>query len=289
MDADFEVELDEELRGLDTLEIPRLDPTSISIRAWNSLWPKATAVLVALLIWLLIVWSGFKPPWVLPPPSTVLGTFFDLVGTGAFWKAVTTTMQRAATGFAIAVLLGSVVGLAISQSRILRTAVGSLIVGFQSMPSIVWFPFAILLFGLTEQAILCVVVLGAGPAIASGLISGVDHIPPILLRAGRVLGARGKDLWFRVMLPAALPGYVSGLKQGWAFAWRSLMAGELLVIIAERPSIGGNLHFARELSDAPRLQAMMIVVLLIGLMVDVFFFGTIERRVRRNRGLIVQA
>jgi NitT/TauT family transport system permease protein len=154
------------------------------------------------------------------------------------------------------------------------------------MPSIAWFPFAILVFKLSEAAILFVIVLGAAPAIANGLIGGVDQIPPLLLRAGRVLGARGPAAWRHVVFPAALPGYVAGLKQGWAFAWRSLMAGELLVIIASRPSIGARLQFARELSDATGLMAMMIVVLLIGILIDGVVFGALERRIRRTRGLL---
>jgi len=174
----------------------------------------------------------------------------------------------------------------VSQSRLLRRAIGSIITGLQSMPSIAWFPFAILVFKLSEAAILFVIVLGAAPAIANGLIAGVDHIPTILLRAGKVLGARGLSAWRHVVLPAALPSFVSGLKQGWAFAWRSLMAGELLVMIASRPSIGFRLDNARELSDAVGLLAMMLVVLLIGILIDSLVFGTVERRIRRNRGLL---
>jgi NitT/TauT family transport system permease protein len=243
---------------------------------------------IGLGVWQLVVASGWRPPWVLPQPHIVLGRLFTDIGTGDFWQAVANTMQRAVVGFAVAIVIGTVVGLAVSQGRILRSAVGSLIAGFQSMPSIVWFPFAILLFGLTEAAILFVVILGAAPAVASGLISGIDHIPPILLRAGRILGARGPQSWRHIVLPAALPGYFAGHKQGWAFAWRSLMAGELLVIIAERPAIGARLHFAREFSDADGLQAMMIVVLAVSLLVDGLFFGTIERAIRRNRGLLVE-
>jgi NitT/TauT family transport system permease protein len=216
----------------------------------------------------------------------VLNELAELVGTARFWSAVATTLRRAAVGYAAAVVLGSALGLAVSQISTLRRAMGSLITGLQSMPSIVWFPFAILLFGISEAAIFFVVVLGAAPSIANGLISGVDHIPPLLLRAGRVLGARGWVSWFHVVLPASLPSFLAGLKQGWAFAWRSLMAGELLVIIAARPSLGAQLQFARELSDAPALVAMMIVVLVIGIGVDAFVFGSLERRLRRNRGLI---
>ncbi|MFN2486007.1 MAG: ABC transporter permease [Acidimicrobiia bacterium] len=149
--------------------------------------------------------------------------------------AIATTLRRAVIGFSVAMGIGTVVGLAVSQSSVLRRAVGSLITGLQTMPSIAWFPLAILLFGLTETAIFFVVLIGAAPSIANGLINGVDHIPPVLLRAGRMLGARGMTAWRHVILPAALPSYVGGLKQGWAFAWRSLMAGEILVIIAARP------------------------------------------------------
>ena len=154
------------------------------------------------------------------------------------------------------------------------------------MPSIAWFPFAILLFKLSEGAILFVVVIGASPSIANGLINGIDHIPPLLLRAGRVLGARGLASLRHVVLPAALPGYVAGLKQGWAFSWRSLMAGELLVIIETRPALGSQLQFARELSDAPGLIALMLVVLAIGILIDSLVFAAIEQRIRRRRGLV---
>ena len=139
-------------------------------------------------------------------------------------------MRRAAVGFALALVIGVLVGGVVASSRIARSAVGSLITGLQTMPSIAWFPLAILLFQLSEGAIMFVVVLGAAPSIANGLIAGVDHVPPILLRAGHGDGRRRRWPSFRhVVLPASMPSFVGGLKQGWAFAWRSLMAGELLV------------------------------------------------------------
>jgi NitT/TauT family transport system permease protein len=281
--------LDESLRGLDALELPMSERHSRWEKVWRTVWPKLAVVSIGIAIWQLIVLSGWKPNYVLPPPAEVFGRLFEMVGTPEFWEAVLITMQRAAVGFAAALAAGTALGLVVSQVPALRSAVGSLITGFQSMPSIVWFPFAILLFGLNEAAIFFVIVLGAAPAIANGLISGIDHIPPVLLRAGKVLGARGWKKWLNVVLPAALPGYVAGLKQGWAFAWRSLMAGELLVIIAERPSIGVRLQFARELSDAAGLQAMMIVVLVIGLLVDGLVFGRLDHSIRRRRGMLPQA
>lgn len=284
--ADERVDLlDRDLAGLDALELPRTEPAGLLPRGWVAAWPKLLAILIALGSWQLVVWSGWRPPWVIPSPATVFGELATELSTASFWRALATTMGRGAVGFALAVGIGTLIGVAISESTILRRAAGSAITGLQSMPSITWFPFAILLFGLSDAAILFVVVLGAAPSVANGLIAGVDHIPPILLRAGKVLGARGFASYRHVILPAALPGYVAGLKQGWAFAWRSLMAGELLVIIAARPSIGTRLHFAREFSDAPSLLAMMIVVLTIGILVDGILFGTAERAIRRRRGL----
>jgi NitT/TauT family transport system permease protein len=279
--------LEEDIRGLDRLELPMVSPPSRAEQVWRTVWPKLMAAALAVALWQVVYWTGWKQPFVLPPPARVFSELGQLVATDRFWVAVATTMRRAAVGFAVALGIGTLIGLAVSQSNVLRRAVGSLITGLQSMPSIVWFPFAILLFGITETAIFAVVVLGAAPSIANGLISGVDHIPPLLLRAGRILGARGLMSWRHVVLPAALPSFVAGLKQGWAFAWRSLMAGELLVIIAARPSIGVQLQFARELSDAPLLLAMMLVVLFIGIFVDSLVFGVLERGLRRNRGLMV--
>ena len=275
-----------ELGGLDALDAPLVEPEPRLARAWRTASPKLVAIALALAVWELVVRSGWRPEYVLPGPARVSWQLVAMLAAPEFWSAVGTTLWRVATGFALATALGTLIGVAVSRSATARRAFGSFLTGLQSMPSIAWFPFAILLFGLSEAAILFVVVLGAAPSIANGLLTGIDHIPPLLLRAGRVLGARGFASVRHVVLPAALPGYVGGLKQGWAFAWRSLMAGELLVIIANRPSLGAQLHFARELSDAPRLIATMLVVLAIGVVVDELCFGLVEQRIRRRRGLV---
>ena len=278
--------LEEEIEGLDALDVPIVEPELRLRAAWDAIWPKLAVVGIVLAIWQLVVFSGWRPSYVLPGPVRVFAELGELIGTAKFWSAVAITLRRAATGFALAIAMGTVLGVVVSRSQILRRAFGSFLTGLQSMPSIAWFPFAILVFKLSESAILFVVVLGAAPSVANGLVNGIDHIPPLLLRAGRVLGARGFASLRHVVLPAALPGYVAGLKQGWAFSWRSLMAGELLVIIETRPALGSQLQFARELSDAPALIAMMIVVLLIGILVDSLVFAAIEQRIRRRRGLI---
>ena len=276
--------LEEELAGLDALDLDEDKPADRLARVWSALWPKMAAVFLAVAAWQLTVWSHWRPEYVLPSPGRVVGQLGTLLGEGEFYRAIAITLRRALTGYALAVLVGTVVGASVARVRPLRTAVGSLITGLQTMPSIAWFPLAILLFQLSESAILFVVVLGAAPSIANGLIAGVDHVPPLLLRAGRVLGASGLRLYRHVILPASLPSFVAGLKQGWAFAWRSLMAGELLVILANRPSIGARLQFARELSDAPALLALMIVVLMIGIVVD-GVFNQVDGHIRRRRGL----
>ncbi len=182
-------------------------------------------------------------------------------------------------------MIGSVIGLLVARIPPLRAAVGSIITGLQTMPSIAWFPFAIILFGLSTSAILFVMVLGAAPSIANGLITGVDYTPPLLLRAGKTMGLRGFNRYRYLILPASLPAYVAGMKQGWAFAWRSLMAGELLVLILGQPSIGVLLNNDQDLQDFAGASAMIIVILIIGIAVD-SLFTTADKAVRRRRGLL---
>ena len=168
----------------------------------------------------------------------------ELIADGTVFEAIGITMEPGrlrASGWRWS--SASSIGAVVSSSKIVRSAVGSMITGLQTMPSIAWFPLAILLFKLSEGAITFVVVLGAAPSIANGLITGVDHVPPILLRAGHMIGAAALDKFRHVVLPASLPSFVGGLKQGWAFAWRSLMAGELIV---DRSAAVGRLPAAGE-------------------------------------------
>lgn len=264
-------------------------PGSISLsarlgKAWSWLWPKVLAAGIVIAVWEAVVVSGWRPEYVLPSPFTTLEAVRDMLFTDRFWSAAATTMRRALTGFTLALVVGSLIGLLVTRIRPLRLAVGALITGLQTMPSIAWFPFAILIFGLDESAIMFVVLLGAAPSIANGVIAGIDQIPPAYLRLSRVLGARGLGHYLHIVLPAILPTYLGGLNQGWAFAWRSLMAGELLVIIAERPSLGGQLEFARQLAKAPELLGTMLVILAIGMMID-GIFSTATNRLRQRRGL----
>ena len=268
-------------------QAPKLRPgAGAGARVWAWIWPKALAIVLVLAVWQLVYWSGWRPAYVFPSPATTLAQLGEMIRTDRFWSAMGTTVIRAITGFLLALIIGTIIGILVARITALRLAVGSLITGLQTMPSIAWFPLAILLFGLDEQAILFVVVLGAAPSIANGVITGIDNVPPAFTRLGKVLGAGPAALYRDVVLPAALPTYVSGLTQGWAFAWRSLMAGELLVIIAERPSLGAQLEFARQFSQSATLLATMLVILILGMVVD-GLFSSLARSLRRRRGLEV--
>lgn len=277
---------DVEISGIDTLEIPVAPRRRVIPRLWIATWPKIAAAALLIGLWQVVVWTGWKPRYVLPGPAEVFPRInADLVN-GSLLNAARVTVSRAAMGFGSALLVGVIIGIGVARFQYLRRAVGALITGLQTMPSIAWFPLAILLFQISERAIFFVVVLGAAPSIANGIVTGIDHIPRVLLRAGRILGARGLSSLVRVVIPAATPSFIGGLKQGWAFAWRSLMAGELIVIIANRPSLGVNLQLAREFADAEGLLAAMVVILVIGLTVDLAVFSRLDLAVRARWGLV---
>jgi NitT/TauT family transport system permease protein len=253
-------------------------------KIWAATWPKLLAVALFVGAWQVLVWTGWKPEDVLPSPFTV----FDhmLHNLGDLSQAAFVTLKRAVIGFAVAIAVGGLIGIAVARSRILRAGVGSMITGLQTMPSVAWFPLAIVLFSLSPNAILFVIVLGAAPSIANGIIEGIDNVPPILLRAGRVLGAKGLTNLRYVVIPAALPSVVGGLKQGWAFAWRSLMAGELITTLGGHPGIAQTLSNAAANADYVGVYEAMIVIFIIGVVVDAVFFGTALRAIRRRYGLV---
>ena len=279
-------ELAAELETRDVADSAPRWSRSPRLRLWSGLWPQLVAFALALVAWQVVVWSGWRPANVLPGPLPVFRSLFGDLSNGDFYIGVAITLQRAVLGYGIAVVTGSAVGLLIARVSILRRALGSALLGLQSMPSISWFPLAILLFQRSEPAIIFVVLLGAAPAIANGLLSGVDHVQPLLVRVGRVMGARGLGLYRHVILPAALPSFVGGLKQGWAFAWRSLMAGELIIAFTgHQPSLGQQLRLAQNLSNTEQLVALMMVIFTIGVMVDLGF-GILDREIRQRWGLL---
>jgi len=276
--------LDRELAGIDALGLAVPSAPSKWKGIWAATWPKLLAIALFLGGWQCVVWSHHWPSYILPGPVPTMKSFVD--NRTILLQAAANTLQRGAIGFGIAIAIGSVVGLAVARSRVLRSGVGSMITGLQTMPSIAWFPLAIVLFHESTGAVLFVVVLGAAPSIANGLLSGIDNIPPILLRAGRVLGATGWSAMRYVIIPAAMPNFVGGLKQGWAFAWRSLLAGELIGAISGTHALGQVLDANRSFNDYTGIMSTMVAIFVVGVALDALVFGQLDRVVRRRHGLI---
>ena len=258
--------------------------TAYGARAWKATWPKLVAVAIVIGGWQIEVWSGWQKQYVVPSPFTVLDALWHdpVTMLSASWV----TLTRGGQGFLISMLVGGAVGIAVARVAFLRAAIGSIITGLQTMPSVAWVPLAIILFHEGPGTVTFVVVLGAAPSIANGIINGIDHVPPVLLRAGRVLGARGFGALRHVVIPAALPAVIGGLKQGWAFAWRSLMAAELIGSLGGKLGIGQLLNGAQVQDDYIGVFEVMIVILIIGILIDSLVFGTLDRAIRRRYGLI---
>jgi NitT/TauT family transport system permease protein len=273
-----------ELSGLDRLESDLPARPSRGRRVLLAVWPKLAAIVIGVFLWQVVVWTGWKPTFLLPGPFTV----FRAMGTdhSALLRGANKTLSHALEGYVIALIIGTLVAIAITRVQLLRTAVAPLITGLQTMPSVAWVPMAILLFGLRPSAILFVTVLGSAPALAIGTIAGIDAVPPLLHRAGHVLGARGFNRYRYVVLPGALPGYVTGMKQGWAFAWRSVMAAELIANIQGHPTLGNLLSTYQDQSLAPDMYGVLVAVLIIGLVLDGLVFSQLEQAVLRRRGLV---
>ncbi|HJT02431.1 MAG TPA: ABC transporter permease [Pseudonocardiaceae bacterium] len=275
--------------GLDALEAPapapRPGPGKVFVR---SVLPPIVAVAAFITLWQLAYSAGIKPSYALPSPLDVFHTFGQTVRDGRAWEAVSISVSRGVEGFAASVVVGTMLGLAMWQSRWLRAAVGPFVSGLQSLPSIAWVPAAIIWFGLSDAAIYTVVLLGAVPSIANGLLAGFDQVPPLLDKVGRVLGLGTVGRIRHVLLPAALPGYLAGLKQGWAFSWRSLMGAELITYSPVLGlGLGQLLDVGRELNAMDLVIASIALILFVGVAIELLVFAPMERSVLRARGLTV--
>jgi NitT/TauT family transport system permease protein len=235
----------------------------------------------------ILLWQGLSmlelwPAYIFPAPLQVMESLVRGFGNGTLFVGISTSMRRVVIGYAFSLVAGTVLGVLLGRVRYLDRTLGSLVLGLQTLPSICWLPLALLWFGLSERAILFVVIMGATLSITLATEDGVKNTPPVYLHAARNLGARGWKLYLWVILPAALPSYVTGMKLGWSFAWRSLMAGELLYVSL---GLGHLLMMGRELNDMSQVIAVMIVIVAVGLAIDRLVFAPLERRVRGQWGL----
>lgn len=239
-------------------------------------------LLLLVLTWALAARYGPWPRALFPGPGDVAGSLVRLAESGRLVEGVGRSLARLLQGYGLSVLVGVPLGIATARLTLLRRTVKPVVMGLQSLPSITWLPLAILWFGLSEAAILFVVVMGSLLAIAISTEDGVRSIQPQLLQVSGTLGIRGPRFYGGVLIPAALPGIVTGLKLGWSFAWRALMAGELLFVSG---GLGQLLTTARELLDVAQVMAVMLAIIAIGVVVDRVLFQVVEGRVRRRWGL----
>jgi NitT/TauT family transport system permease protein len=277
--------------GLDALDTPvRSTEGSRARRIAARVLPPIGAIALLVAVWQALWAAAFWPEFKLPAPTDVWGQIWQLVTSGEILELFWVSVHRAVIGFALSLLIAVPLGLAIANIRVVRRGIGPLASGLQSLPSVAWVPAAILWFGLNDRAIYWVVLLGAVPSIANGLVSGLDQVPPILPRVGKALGAGRLSGIRYILLPAALPGFLGGLKQGWAFSWRSLMAAEL---IATSPDLGQGLgqflHNGMSLSDISMVFAGILLIFVVGVGIELLVFRPLENSVLRARGLTVTA
>ena len=273
--------------GLDSLQAVPETPRGAFRRTLDGVVPPILLLVALVAAWQVYIVIAKPRPDLIPGPFDVFGALASAWNSDRLQLAVTTSLERGGLGFLLAVAIGTPIGLLLAECRPVRRAVGPLLSGLQVLPSVAWVPAAIIWFGLTDATVYFVILMGAVPSIANGLVSGVDQIPPQLRRVGTVLGASRFEMATLVVLPAALPGYFSGLKQGWAFAWRSLMAAE---IITQGGTIGfglgSMLDQSRVLADLSGVLATILVILFVGILVELVVFAPIERRLLRRRGLM---
>ncbi|MGI5358108.1 ABC transporter permease [Streptomyces sp. CA-252508] len=276
--------------GLDALDAVQVRRTPVREVLLRKVLPPLVAVGLVLAVWQLLVWARVTDEYKLPPPAAVWDSLTTMWLEGTLLDVLWTSVSRALLGFVMALAIGTPLGLLVARVRFVRAAIGPILSGLQSLPSVAWVAPAVLWLGLNDSMMYAVILLGAVPSIANGLVSGVDQVPPLFLRAGRTLGATGLRGAWHIVMPAALPGYLAGLKQGWAFSWRSLMAAE---IIASSPELGLGLgqllENGRNNIDMPGIFLAILLILIVGIAIDLLIFSPLERAVLRRRGLLVKS
>ncbi|WP_405683565.1 ABC transporter permease [Streptomyces sp. NBC_00057] len=275
--------------GLDALDAVQVRRTPVREVLLRKVLPPVLAVALVITVWQLLVEAQVTDDYKLPSPAAVWSSAADMWLQGTLLEVVWTSVSRGLLGFLMAVAIGTPLGLLVARVKFVRAAIGPVLSGLQSLPSVAWVAPAVIWLGLNDKMMYAVILLGAVPSVANGLVSGVDQVPPLFLRAGRTLGATGLRGTWHIVLPAALPGYLAGLKQGWAFSWRSLMAAE---IIASSPDLGLGLgqlmENGRNNADMPGIFLAIILILFVGIAIDLLIFSPLERWVLRSRGLLVK-
>jgi NitT/TauT family transport system permease protein len=235
----------------------------------------------------LVLWEGgarlgLWPKIILPAPTDVYQALKIGFSDMTLVYDLIASFRRLFIGLGIALLIGTSIGVLLAKSKTADDTLGSLLLAFQSVPSIVWLPLAIMWFGMNETAVIFVVVLGGTFVMALNIRTGIKNVSPLFTRAAQTMGSKGIDLFIRVTLPASVPYAVTGARLAWAFAWRALMAGELL---STGPGLGYTLRYASDFGDMSLVIGVMIIIGVIGAIVDQLIFSRIEKSVLRRWGL----
>lgn len=282
---DMQSELGQLSAGLDALDTRTVKRRN-GIRFLLNYLAPGLGIILILLIWQSMVALKLQPDYVLPSAGQVLDALTRQADQGILWQSTFNSLRRALQGFVLAILIATPIGIALGMNRILRIIFRPILTGLQQLPSVAWVPAAIIWFGLSNATIYAVLLLGAVPSIANGLTAGIDQIPKQYLKVGQVLGANRLQTIRYIVMPASWPGYLAGLEQGWAFAWRSLMAAELIAVSpALGPGLGQMLDVGRQLGDMPLVLGSIFMIMLAGVVVERFIFSPIRERTLRIRGL----
>jgi NitT/TauT family transport system permease protein len=243
-------------------------------------------VFFALLVvgWQVLYQKKIWSPVLVPSPLTVGRYLIDSARDGTMLQATIVTMKRLLIGYFLSIVFGLPLGLLTARFKFVEDTLGVLALGLQTLPSVCWIPLALLWYGQTEGAMLFVVIMGSLWSILIATDNGVRTVPPIYARAARTMGSKRLHTWFKVILPASLPFIVSGMKQGWGFAWRSLMGAEIYVTILTGFGLGHLLHYGRELNAMDQVIGVMLVIIAIGLLADKILFSPWEKFLYRRWG-----
>lgn len=254
----------------------------------NGILNKIIFGIIVVLIWQFSYYIGVEvfekwKPYAFPSPLGVVQSFTSLIEKGSLLTAIGSSLRRLVVGYTISLVVGLVLGLLIAKFKYLNENLKPMILGIQTLPSICWVPFAILWFGLNDNAILFVIIIGSTFSMSISVEQAIRNVNPLFIKAARTMGAKGKTFYTHVIIPASVPNLISGCKQGWSFAWRALMSGE--VMFASK-GLGQILTMGRDLADINQVMAVIITIVILGVLIDYIAFRRIERKIQKKWGLI---
>ena len=240
-------------------------------------------LVISIILWEGVYRLGLWPEFMFPSPIEVFKTLGTGLVDGTYSIALLFSIKRLLIGYVIAVSLGTLIGVLLVSNKTLDETFGSMVLSFQSVPSVVWLPLALLWFKMGEQSIIFVVVIGGIWNMIINSSTGIKNVDPILIRCGKNLGYKKIRLFTKVILPASIPYIITGMRLAWAFCWRALMAAEIL---GTGKGLGQILMWGRDMGNMKTVLSVMIIIAFTGLITDNLIFKKVENRVFEKWGLL---